>query len=189
VAEMKVQPGDEREGRAVRRFGHLLCDELNIKKVTLHEGNGSLLRLEVKPNPKTLGSRGLGPRLKDVQQALAAADQAALAAKLQAGETVELACAGGAVALTLPDVFVTSSAPEPWAGVADKNTQVVVDTRVTEELKREGQAREIVRHVNEARKQANLNIEDRIALYLGTDSAELRPTIEVHRSYIGAETL
>jgi isoleucyl-tRNA synthetase len=189
LAEMKVQPGDEREGRAVRRFGHLLCDELNIKKVTLHEGNGSLLRLEVRPNPKTLGSRGLGPRLKDVQQALAAADQAALAAKLQAGETVELACAGGPIALALADVFISTSAPEPWAGVADKATQVVVDTRVTEELKREGQAREISRHVNEARKQAGLNIEDRIVLYLGTDSAELRQTIEAHSAYIGGETL
>src|SRR5262249_39091097 len=48
LAEMKVLPGDEREGRAVKRFAELLCDELNIKKVTLHEpGNGALLRQEV----------------------------------------------------------------------------------------------------------------------------------------------
>src|SRR5205085_8805080 len=74
LAEMKVQPGDESDRRAVARFADQLREELNVKKVTLHQGNGPLLTVEVKPNLKTLGQKGLGPRLKEVQAAVAAAD-------------------------------------------------------------------------------------------------------------------
>ena len=84
---------------------------------------------------------------------------------------------------------MTTKAPEGWAGVEDRGTQVVVDARVTEELKREGMARDTIRHVNQLRKDAALEMEERIALYLGTDSAALRHAIEAHRDYIAAETL
>jgi isoleucyl-tRNA synthetase len=124
VAEMKVQPGDERERRAVERFADQLCDELNVKKVTLHN-----------PAQGPLG------------------------------------------------------APEGWVGVTDGGTQVLVDARITEELKREGMARDIVRQVQDLRKKSGLEMEDRIALYLGTESAGLRQAIEAHRTYIANETL
>ena len=56
--------------------------------------------------------------------------------------------------------------------------QVLIDARITPELAREGMAREVVRHVQELRKTADLNIEDRIVLYLGTDGPELRKAID-----------
>ena len=65
----------------------------------------------------------------------------------------------------------------------------MVDLRITEELALAGMAREVVRHVQELRKTADLNIEDHIILYLGTDSAELWKAIQSHRDYIGGETL
>src|SRR5262249_33785612 len=66
LAELKVQPGDDADRRAVDRFAAEICDELNIKNVTLHDGaNGPLLRYEVKPNPKSLGPK-FNQRLKDV---------------------------------------------------------------------------------------------------------------------------
>ena len=84
------------------------------------------------------------------------------------------------------DVWVTTKAPEGWAGVADRGTQVLVDARITEELEREGMARDVVRQVQELRKEAGLEMEDRIVLYLGTESAALRQAIEAHRDYIAA---
>ena len=65
----------------------------------------------------------------------------------------------------------------------------MLDTRVTPELAREGMAREVVRHVQSTRKEADLQPEDRIVLSLHTESAELRQAIEAHRKYIGDETL
>src|SRR5262249_23720565 len=142
----------------------------------------------VKPNPKALGPK-FGARLKTVQAALAQADTAALVAKLQAGEPVELNCSDGPATLEPGDLFVQMKAAEGWAGVADRGTQVAVDTRVTEDLAREGMAREVVRHVQNLRKDAALEMDDRIELYLHTESDKLRQAIESHRAYVMNETL
>src|SRR5262249_47624136 len=87
------------------------------------------------------------------------------------------------------DVLVSQKAPEGWAGVADHDTQVLIDARITPELRREGMARDVIRQVQQLRKDANLEMEDRIVLYLHTESAELRQAIEAHRDYIAGETL
>jgi isoleucyl-tRNA synthetase len=189
LAELKVQPGGESERRAVERFGDQIREELNVKRVTLHDpGAGPLLGLEVKPNVKALGPK-FGPRLRDVQTALASADAAAVAAKVQAGEAVELDAPGGPVTLEPADVVVQPRAPEGWAGLADRSTQLLLDVRRTEELQREGLAREVVRRVNDERKSAELEMDDRIILYLATESPALRQAIDEHRAYIAGETL
>jgi isoleucyl-tRNA synthetase len=64
----------------------------------------------------------------------------------------------------------------------------MLDSRVTPELKAEGMARDVVRFVQDARKDAGLDVADKIALYLGTESEQLRAAIEAHRDYIAAET-
>ncbi|HEX5272951.1 MAG TPA: isoleucine--tRNA ligase [Gemmataceae bacterium] len=189
LAEMKVRPGDESDRRAVERFADQIREELNVKAVTLHQENGPLLTVEVRANPKTLGQKGLGPRLKEVQAAVAAGDPVALAAKVRCGESVEFALPGGTVTLEPADFSVTMKAPEGWAGVDDRGTQVLVDARITEELKREGMARDSIRLAQDLRKQAGLQVEDRIVLFLGTQSAALRQAIDEHRAYIAAETL
>jgi isoleucyl-tRNA synthetase len=189
LAEMKVQPGDESDRRAIKRFADQLCEELNIKKVTLHEpSQGPLLRYEIKPNMKSLGPK-FGPRLKAVLSALASADPLAVAVRVQAGQAVELACPDDPVTLESADIIAQFRAPEGWAGVADRGTQVLVDTRITEELAREGMAREVVRHVQNTRKDANLEMEDRIVLSLQTQAAALKQAIEAHKEYIASETL
>ncbi len=188
LAELKVQPSDG-ERRAVERFSDQITEELNVKKVTLHETtNGSLLSVDVKPNLKSIGPK-LGPRLKEVQTALARMSPTELATLAQSGAPFELSLPGGPVTLEPTDLWVTTKAPDGWAGVADRGTQVAIDARLTEELKREGMARDVVRQVQELRKQSNLEMEDRIVLYLGTESPELRAAIENHRETIAAETL
>jgi isoleucyl-tRNA synthetase len=189
LAELKVQPAGESDTRAVERFGDQLREELNVKVVSLHDPEwGPLLRPEVKPNMKTLGPK-FGPQLKNVVAAIAKADPAQLEAKVRAGETIELACGGETVQLDSADLVVQVRAAEGWAGVVDGETQVALDTRITDELAREGMARDVVRHIQDQRKEAGLEMEDRIALYLGMDSDKLRAALAAHRDYIAAETL
>jgi isoleucyl-tRNA synthetase len=190
LAELKVQPGSDAERRAVERFSDQIAEELNIKKITLHDAkNGPLLQFEVKLNMKTAGSK-LGPRIKSVQTALAQADPAQIAEKVQAGHSVELTCAdGGPVTLDAADITVQPKMPAGWAGLADRGTQLALDARISEDLDLEGKAREIIRHVQNARKDADLEMEDRIMLYLKTDSPVLQKALERHRDYISAETL
>jgi isoleucyl-tRNA synthetase len=189
LAEMRVQPGDERDRRAIERFGGQICEELNIKTVTLHDaGRGPLLRSVVKPNMKTLGPK-FGSRLKEVQSVLASADGAVLARDLRAGKPMQLPAASGPIAVEPGDVVIEMQGADGWAGVEDRGTQVAVDTRITDQLASEGMARDVVRQVQSARKDAGLEMEDRIVLYLATDSPELGTAIKVYQAYIGAETL
>jgi isoleucyl-tRNA synthetase len=189
LAELKVQSSADAERRAVQRFAEQIEEELNIKKVTLHDKNqGPLLQFEVKSNLKTLGPK-LGSRLKEAQAALEKLDPATVAARVQAGQTVELPLADGTVTLEPGDLWVQPKAPAGWCGIANRETQVTLDTRISEALSLEGMAREVVRHVQQARKGAGLQMEDRIALYLHSEAPTLANAIEVHRDYITAETL
>jgi isoleucyl-tRNA synthetase len=124
-----------------------------------------------------------------VQAYLANLDHAEAGAKLQSGQSLEWPSPDGPVLIEPTDVFVQSRAPEGWVGVADRGTQVAIDIRLTEALQQEGMARDVVRYVQELRKTGKLEMEDRIELYLGTESAELQAAIAAFQSYIASETL
>jgi isoleucyl-tRNA synthetase len=189
LAELKIQPGSDADRRAVERFADQVCEELNLKKTTLHErGNGALLKYEIKPNMKSIGPK-FGGRLKAVQAAIAAADPAAVAERAQAGLAVELAASDGPLTLEPSDVVVTPKTAEGWAGLADRGTQLLLDARITPALAQEGMAREVIRHVQNSRKDAGLQMEDRIVLHLGTEATSLAQAVQLHKAYIAAETL
>jgi isoleucyl-tRNA synthetase len=189
LAEIKIQPANDSERRAVLRFAEQISEELNVKKVTLHDpGQGPLLRYEIKPNLKSLGPK-LGERVKEIQKALTALDPMAVVEKIQAGGSLEVLCGGQAMVLDKNDILMNAKAPEGWAGLGDHGTQLLLDARVTDQLACEGTAREIVRHIQELRKKSALEMEDRIRLSLQTDSSAVREAIETHGSYICAETL
>jgi isoleucyl-tRNA synthetase len=117
-------------------------------------------------------------------------DPAAAAGALSAGASIKLGLPHhGEAILDASDVSVSYGAPEGWSGVADRGTQVAIDVRVTEALASEGIARDVVRQVQELRKQSGLEMEDRIILALSAESPKLCHAIDVHRAYICAETL
>jgi isoleucyl-tRNA synthetase len=91
------------------------------------------------------------------------------------------------VALERADVTIGYLAPDGWFGVVDRGTQVMIDARLTPELKAEGLARDVVRLVQDARKDAGLDVADKIELYLGTDAEPLRAAVAAHRAAIAAD--
>jgi isoleucyl-tRNA synthetase len=189
LAELRIQPGDERDHRAMERFADQICEEQNLKRVTLHEASpGPLLHFALKPNIKTLGPK-FGNRLKEVVAVLAAADTRRIVESVQAGQGFELSLAGETISLAADDVIVEAQAQDGWIGLVDRMTQLALDTRITEALELEGLAREVIRHVQNTRKDADLALEDRIILHLKTDSAKLQKAIDAHRDYIAQETL
>jgi isoleucyl-tRNA synthetase len=189
LAELKVQPGNEREKRAIERFAVQLCEELNLKGVNLHDpAQGALVQVEVKGNLKTLGPR-FGGQLKAVQDAIAKSNASELAKQVQSGHGLELATPAGVVTLEPGDLWVSHKAPTGWAAIVDRGTTVLLDTRISDALKREGQAREVIRHVQSLRKDAGLEMDDRITLHLGSAAPELANAIQEHADYIKTETL
>lgn len=179
LAELRAFPAGDAGRRAVNRFAALIADELNVKRVSA--ADGPLLRRSATLNPKTAKARFKG-KPEPAAAALAGMDPDSVAGDLAAGTFALLG-----VALTAEDVILTESAAEGWAGAADRGTQVAIDTRITPELKAEGRARDVVRFVQNARKDAGLDVADRIELFLGTDDAELRAAVDAHWPTIAAE--
>jgi isoleucyl-tRNA synthetase len=176
LAELVVQPGNDAEGRAVDRFAEQITEELNVKAVRLHSGKLPLLSASARLNKKTAAAK-LGPKIREAEAELAKLDPTAIRG------SVVLA----GIELDATDLLVEFVAPPGFAGVADKGTQVMLDARITPELKAEGLARDVVRFVQDARKDAGLDVADKIVLYLGTGADELKKAIDTHWSTIAAE--
>ncbi|MDY3559663.1 class I tRNA ligase family protein [Gemmata sp. JC673] len=175
LAELVVSTDSDVEKRATERFRDLILDELNVKAVRLHDaGAGPLLVGSAKLNQKVAGSK-LGANLKAAQAELAAMDSAKLASDLGKGPVT---VAG--VALVAADFNIEHAGQPGWAGVADRGVQVAVSTTVTEALKLEGLARDVIRQVQNARKDAKLDLLDKIELHLSTSTPELTKAIAEH---------
>jgi isoleucyl-tRNA synthetase len=198
LAELKVQPSSEAECKAVQRFRSQIEEELNIEKVTLHDASArDLLKPEVKGNQKTLGPK-FGHRLREVTTALASCVPERVAEAVEKGEPFDLkmfldpnkleVTMTGELMVDPQDVLVSYKAPDGWAGAVEKKTQAALDVRITEPLKRKGMAREVVRYVQDARKDAGLDMEDHIELCLHTESPPLAQAIDEHRPYIAVQT-
>jgi isoleucyl-tRNA synthetase len=143
---------------AIRQFASAISAELNVKAIEVLEDDAQLCKLSVKPNFKTLGKR-LGPKLKAVQAALQKLGSAEISA-LTAGGTLEIE----GETLTQDDVLVTREASVEGAVESQAGLTVLLDTVITKELHAEGLARELVNRVQSLRKQADLDVSQRIRL-------------------------
>jgi isoleucyl-tRNA synthetase len=184
LAELAVRVLSDEEVATVKRFEQLIRDELNVKKVTLHPPSAApLLAATSKFNGKTANAK-LGAKRKDAEVELANRDARELAKQLRAGP-VEFA----GVPLDAADVLIEYVAGQSgYAGTADnRGREGVVATTITEELKLEGMARNVVREVNQARKEAGLDIADTITLHLSTTADVLAKAIAAHRNTIVTE--
>ena len=192
LAELKVQPADEADRSAVLRFADQIKEELNVKKVSVHDnkrGKDPLAFAEIKANLKSLGAKA-GPKLQQVKKIVET--QLPNINELNRGEIPEVIIEvdGVSFSITTADYTRNYRGPENWTVALDKNeTVVAIDTRLTKELKQEGLAREVIRQVQEFRKKSDLQMEDRIALHLATSSQDLSDAIATFKDYIANETL
>ncbi|RMG34107.1 MAG: isoleucine--tRNA ligase [Planctomycetota bacterium] len=193
LAEIRVACADEQDRAAVRQLADLIEEELNVKKLTVVDSLDELVRHVYKPNLKTLGPK-FGKRLPAVRAAIEQADRATLE-PLRRGETVTLTVEGEPAPLTPDDVLVSTEHVADWLSAEDDGVQVALCTALTPELKREGMARDFVRHVQQARKDANLEIQDRIRIrYAAADESDENvrhalAAIDEWSDYIRTETL
>jgi isoleucyl-tRNA synthetase len=187
LAKAKVFVGSEQQRDDLRELADVLAEEINVKEIEIVSEVGELVSYRLLPNNRTLGPK-LGPLFPAVRDALAALDPAAAAARLLAGESLDLSVAGQVFTLGGEDILVQT---EPLGGLAvagEKGVTVAVDPHLTPELIQEGYARDLVRVVNTMRKDAGFDISDRIALGYVTDEA-IGETMTHFGDYIKGETL
>jgi len=177
----------ERERAAIERFGGLVRDELNVKELRFVEEAEELGQWELKPNYRSLGPR-FGKHMPQVAAAVAALDAAQVAERLREGGAVGLAVDGEEHEVGPDDLQMVLQPLEGYQVERAGTHAVALNLELTDELLREGLAREVVHAVQAARKSAGLNVEDRIALRLGGDDGLLE-AVRAHEPYVSAETL
>jgi isoleucyl-tRNA synthetase len=166
----------------------LIREELNVKQVEFIPRADQYISYTVLPDLKKLGPR-LGKRLPALKQALAAADAAALLAKLESDGQVALELADGPVTLDTSDIQVRLQAKPGWAAAQGSLAVVVLSTELTDELLTEGRARELTHAIQTRRKDLSCEYTDRIVVGVVAESAELRKAVEQFAEYIKTETL
>lgn len=167
------------DAAAMQPFVHLLQDELNIKDVAFADDLEAYGTFRLQVDAKVLGPK-LGKQMKDVLAATRSGDWSL---------DGERAKAGG-VTLEAGE-FVLQLEPKPGltaAALSSNDVVLVLDTEVTPELEQEGTARDFVRLVQQARKEAGFHVSDRINLFAETDAAT-KVALEAHGSYIAEQVL
>ena len=167
----------------------LVAEELNVRAIDALTGQGEdLVDHTVKPNFRALGRR-FGKSTPAVADAIKAADPAWLAGELNSARTAPLSINGETVMLQPEDVIITQTPRQGWAVATDAGETVALEVTITPELRREGLAREVVRLVQEERKNAGLDVSDRISLWWETADAELAAALTEHGALIAGEVL
>jgi isoleucyl-tRNA synthetase len=187
LQEAAFSLGNSSERQAVLEFSELIEDELNVKHVRLLDSATEAVSHSVKPLPKQLGQK-YGSKFPAVQKAILALDSEATARTLLEGKSLRVAVDGVSFEIESGDVEVKAQARGGFA-IAEEGAYVVaLETTLTPELVREGQAREFVRRVQELRKSSGLDVADRIRLFVES-TVEIQAAVEAHQDYVMAETL
>jgi isoleucyl-tRNA synthetase len=175
-----------------------IAAELNVASLfTLGGDDGELVDYAVKPNFRALGRR-FGARTPVVAAAIVAVPAADIATAVLAGETVAVDPGLGdgsqpngepTVLVGADDVIVTQTPRAGWAVATDAGETVAIDIMVTPELRREGLAREVIRGVQEARKNDGLDVTDRIWLRWSATDPDVAAALTEHAELVAREVL
>ncbi|MBR1539177.1 MAG: isoleucine--tRNA ligase, partial [Bacteroidales bacterium] len=168
----------------------LILTEVNVKEMEFVENTDGILTKKIKPNFKTLG-KVYGPRMKEIAGAFGTLDQSTISAIQRAetaGESFTLSLAGGDVVLNPGDYQISSEDMPGWLVVSQGALTIALDVELTEELRQEGLARELVNRIQNLRKAAGFDVTDRIRLVIGRNAA-LEKALERFGTYVCAQTL
>ena len=190
LAELLVHVPGPAEEAALTRFMDEVRDELNVKAVRFLEGSSGLVQYRFKPNLPVVGRKygKLVPAMREALGQINGAQAQAIAEAARAGQTFTLQVGEQTLELSGEEILIESSSPEGFAVAEEGGYIAALNTEISEELRREGLARDLVRNVQDARKTAGLQISDHIQLFLAMPEA-LAEAVRPHQAYLAAETL
>jgi len=165
-----------------------IAAELNVSRLEVLGEAGELVDYTVKPNFRALGRR-FRARTPAVAAAVLAVPAADIAAAVLTGRTVAVDSDGEPVLVGPDDVIVTQTPRAGWAVATEAGETVAVDITVSPELRQEGLAREVIRLVQEARKNDGLEVTDRIWLRWAADDPDMVMALTEHAELIAGEVL
>ncbi len=177
---------DDSEREEIMAVSNLIKSEVNVKEIELiDEGSGILVK-QIKPDFKKLGPR-FGKDMKGIAQAISSFGQEEISRFEKEGK-ISVLFNEKNVTLTLDEVLISSQDIEGWLVANASGLTVALDVTITDELKNEGIARELVNRIQNLRKDSGFEVTDRVEITLQEDK-NLKSAIEQNIAYIKQETL
>jgi isoleucyl-tRNA synthetase len=167
------------EAPRLREFADIIKDEVNVKDLVLSGDPASLGEFQLTVNPRVLGPR-LGKRVQEVIKAVKAGDWSA------DGEVVT--AAGVELRPGEYELKLVAADPDSTTAVGGSGGLIALNTVVTPQLEAEGTARDVIRVIQQARRDAGLDVSDRITLVVGADGG-VADAVRAHAAFIAGETL
>ncbi|MFR1318701.1 MAG: DUF5915 domain-containing protein, partial [Peptostreptococcus anaerobius] len=165
----------------------LIKEELNVKKVHFVQDLGVYMNFNLKPNFKVLGPK-LGKNVNEFGKVLRGLEAHELAAKLEAGESMTVEVAGADFEFTKEEVLVNIESKPGFNVAMENNLFAILDTTLTDDLVKEGLAREFISKVQQMRKASGFEVLDNINIYFNGDD-EVAGAVADFEDYIKSETL
>ena len=177
---------DDNQRAEIEAISDLVKAEVNVKEIELLDDASGILVKQIKPNFKALGPRfgkDMGLISKEIQ-----GFSAEQINQLDKQGTLDIVIAGNSVTLSLEDVEITSQDIEGWLVANSNGITVALDITLTEELKNEGIARELVNRIQNIRKDSGFEVTDKIKVQIKRDGI-LEDAVSKNEDYIKSETL
>ena len=176
---------DPAMGRHIEAVRPLIMNEVNVKRIELVAETAGLITKRIKPNFKTLGPK-YGKYMKQIAALTAAFTQEQIAAVESAPETT-LDLGGERITVTAADFEITSEDMPGWLVTSEGKLTVALDITVTDDLRREGVARELINRIQNIRKDSGFEVTDRIRVEIEAKEAVVGAV--AYADYIGQQTL
>ena len=177
---------NEAEKEEIIAVSDLIKSEVNVKEIELISDDSGILVKQIKPNFKVLGPR-FGKDMKLISNAIQNFGPDEIA-KIEKDSEINVEINGKMTTLLLSDVVISSQDIDGWLVANQAGVTVALDVTISEELKKEGVARELVNRIQNLRKDSGFEVTDRIKIVLQEETL-INQTIQDNTSYIKAETL
>jgi len=170
----------------VEAVRQLVLNEVNVKEIEYITDTSGILVKRIKPNFKTLGPR-FGKLMKEVSNTINNMGQDQIAA-FEKEQSYEIVAGGEKVRLHLDDVEIISEDIPGWLVANEGSITVALDISISEELRQEGVARELINRIQNIRKESGFDVTDKIDVLIEKHHL-INNAIETHSNYIGSQTL
>ena len=186
LSKIMIPVLDENTRHHVEAVADLIRSEVNVKSVDFLDDASGILVKKIKPNFRVIGQK-FGPRVKLIAAAISQWGQEDIAT-IERNGTINLELEGEQVTLSLEDVEISSEDIPGWSVASEGKTTVALDITITEELRQEGVARDLVNRVQNLRKDMGLDVQDKIDIRVLSNEAIINNALSSNKAYICEET-
>ena len=189
---VEIVTRNKKEQTVLLEMEDSIIEELNVKEVIFHEREYDMVDYTAKAAYKVLGKK-LGAQMKEVAKKIEELSSSDIQGLLD-GATLGIETSDGMIEITQEEVIINRIEKNSLKVVNDGTLTIGLDTKITEELLLEGYVRDLVRGIQNLRKDCNLQVTDRIRLYVyysekSSDFKLLEKAFNAHKDYIASETL